>query len=156
MPRVSSTVDVASPYAEVRPLYERADGLLELIPAWLGGEIRAIEGPLEPLAVGSRFDVAVRPFGVGPRLGGTVEIVDRQFDDDGGYIEDVTVDGPFEAWRHRRTLSATSTGTRIVDDIRYRGPPAGRVGALAVPLVLEAVLAYRRHRLHRLFDRGAA
>lgn len=154
MPRLRTAVEVAADYETVRPLYERADGLAALTPGWLHLEFEGIEGPLAPLEPGSRFRVQVRPFGRGPVTDGVVEIVEASFDDDGGHVEDVLVDGPFDGWRHRRTLTPTAAGTRIEDDLAYRRAPAGSLGRLGAPLVLRAVFAERSRRLRRRFGRA--
>lgn len=153
MPRLRSEVTVAAPYETVRPFYERADGLAELSPSFLEFTFESIEGPLEPLEEGSRFETEVRFGGVGPAVTGTVEITDIVFDDSGGFVEDTVIDGPFEFWRHRRSLEGMETGTRIIDDLRYRSPPGGPPGRIGAAVVLDIAFRYRRRRLHRLFGR---
>lgn len=153
MPRVHSVVEVAASYETVRPLYERADGLTALTPSWLNLTFEPLAGPLSPLEAGSKFRVSARPGGAGPTLEGIVEIVEASFEQDGATVTDTVVDGPFEHWRHRRTLTPRPAGTRIEDDLRYRGPPGGPVGSVMAPIVLRAVFAERRRRLHRRFGR---
>lgn len=151
MPRITTSVAVATPYTEVRPLYERADGLDSLTPSMIGLEVSPIEGPLDPLDTGSRFRVSARLFGVGPAAEGVVEITDIDFGEEGGYVEDTVIDGPFESWRHRRTLEAIPDGTRIIDDLRYHGPPGGSIGRLGAPVVLNLMFGYRSRSLRRRF-----
>ncbi len=151
MPRISTSVGVATPYTEVRPLYERADGLDALTPSMIALEVSPIEGPLDPLEVGSRFRVLARILGMGPAAEGVVEITDIDFGEEGGYVEDTVIDGPFESWRHRRTLKAIPGGTRVIDDLRYHGPPGGSIGRLGAPIVLNIMFAYRSWSLRRRF-----
>lgn len=152
MPVIRSSVEVPAEYEAVRPLYERADGLATLTPSWLDLDFEAIEGPLAPLEVGSRFRVTARLAGRGPALDGVVEIAEMTLEDDGGFVEDTLVDGPFDHWRHRRTLTPVSSGTRIEDVLRYRGPPGGSVGHIGAPLVMGLMFIYRRRRLQRVFN----
>lgn len=154
MPRLHSTIEVGSPYERVKPLYERADGLAALTPSFLEFSFEAIEGPLEPLETGSRFRATVRPYGKGPSVSGTVEIVEIEFGDSEGYVEDTVLDGPFDHWRHRRSLKAIQAGTRITDDLHYRASPGGFIGSLGTPWFLSLAFAYRRKRLQTIFGQA--
>ena len=151
MPRIRSSVEVATEYETVRRLYERADGLDTVSPSVLELSFIPIVGPLEPLQRGSRFTVSISPFGIGPMVGGVCEIVEASFDDDGGFIEDQMDDGPFESWRHRRTLEATEYGTHIEDDLSYGGPPLGVLGQFLSSILLTLAFHYRRRRLKELY-----
>lgn len=153
MPRIRSQATVAASYEEVRPLYERADGLDSLTPSVVTLFFEPIAGELDHIERGTRFNVEVSVPIIGTIGRGDVEIVEHTFDDSGGYIEDVVTNGPVDVWHHRRTLQPYNTGTMIIDDLQYRGLPGGLVGELLAPIVLRIGFEYRRRQLYRLFGR---
>ena len=65
---------------------------------------------------------------------------------------DVQVAGPYAFWEHRHLFRETPSGTRIIDEVRYR-LPFGILGRLAHPLVraqLRRIFLYRQEAVSRL------
>lgn len=154
MAHLLASVEVGAPFDEVVSYYDSAAGLLEVTPDWLEPQIETLgSSDNGHLAVGTRVCLTLRPFGVGPRGRLVSEVTSREIGDTTGHIEDVLLDGPFDGWRHRRTFVAIPDGTRLTDDIRYRGPAGGPAGDVAAPLCLRALLGYRHRRLRQRFGR---
>lgn len=155
MPRFEVETTVAGNLEELVAFHTDTAGLVELTPRLFRPHVRMLQGDRRNLRPGAEFVFETRPFGLGPLQRFHAEVVDIERGDDRFVIEDAAVDGPFDRWRHRHRLERTSHGTRIVDEIRYRGPPGGSLGALLAPLALRLLFRYRHRRLLARFGRPA-
>jgi ligand-binding SRPBCC domain-containing protein len=124
---------VDAPFEDVWAFHSTTDGLEALTPAFVRLEVERVTGPdgdpdPDELVAGSRIELSVRPFGVGPRRRVVSVITDRRREDGTGMFRDVMESGPFAEWTHTHRFSAEGEGTRIVDRIEYRlpGGPLGR------------------------------
>lgn len=143
---------IEAPFDAVWQFHATIDGLEALTPEFVNLEIERVVGPdgdTDPgtLEAGSRIEMSVRPFGVGPRQRIVSVITDRHLDDGAGYFRDVMESGPFDEWEHTHQFFADGDGTRLVDRIEYR-LPGGPVGRIASPLakVGFAPMFRNRHR----------
>ena len=57
------------------------------------------------------------------------------------YFRDVQVSGPFGAWAHTHTFTASADATIVCDRVEYQ-PPLGRLGKWLDPLLVRPALAY--------------
>ena len=101
-----------------------------------------------------QIDMAMRPFGVGPRQRWTSVITDREEGDDVAWFRDVMRDGPFPRWRHTHRFRAHGDETVIEDRLVYR-LPLGELGKAAGPLGVvgfEPMFRYRHRRTKELLE----
>lgn len=155
MARFMTSTAVAAPVDEVWDFHDRLDGLADLTSEWLGIEVIPLDGPNAPLEAGTTFEISVDPLGLGPRTvwRGRVTSVRRR--PDRGRFVDVGVDTPFDGWRHVHTVRAVSDGTLVTDELSYRNPPGGRLGAVALRFGVPLGFLDRRRRLTARFGRLA-
>lgn len=59
-------------------------------------------------------------------------------------FEDVQIEGPFAAWRHRHMIEPGENGSLLRDEIDFE-PPLSLIGDLATPLFILP-------RIERMFD----
>ncbi len=144
--------------------------LPRLMPSWQNARIDAATyiAPPPPLhlfpgsdriqaGTGSRITLTIRPVPYSPiRLPWVAVIEDFRWLE--GFC-DVQLRGPFKYWRHCHTITATTTGTKLVDAVEYE-PPFGPLGSLANTLFihrqLEATFAYRHRRTLELLAQPLA
>ncbi|HEX8721346.1 MAG TPA: SRPBCC family protein [Pyrinomonadaceae bacterium] len=133
---VKQSVIRATP-ERVFAFHERPDALRLLTPPW---EPTRVLSAAPDLRGGSLAVVETRLFGLWP-----VRWVARHTAyDPPRSFEDVQVEGPFRAWRHRHTVEPHAEGATLRDEVEYE-PPLGLLGRAAAPLLVEP-------RLRRLFD----
>lgn len=128
---------IEAPLEEVWKFHSTTDGLEALTPDFLRLEIDRIVGPdgeLDPdvLEAGSRIELSIRPFGIGPRQRMTSLITERTSDDGARMFRDVMESGPFAEWEHTHRFFADGSGTRLIDDVSYL-LPGGRLGRALSP-----------------------
>ena len=150
---------VRAPLEDVLAFHSRIDGLVALTPSFMGLEIDAVRGPDgEPdpdvLEVGSRIEMTMRPFGVGPSQRWVSVITERAERDGAAMFRDVMESGPFPVWNHAHRFFADGVETRIVDRVEYE-LPGGSIGRVASPLGrigLEPMFRYRHRRTKELLE----
>ncbi len=142
MPTYRRTTRVPAPIDEVWAFHSTIDGLRALTPDWMNLRIPRVEGPAgEPdpdvLVEGSRIEMSMHPFGIGPRQEWTSVIVDREpageapVDDHASFVDEM-VGGPFRTWEHTHSFYADGEETLLVDSVEYR-LPLGALGDAAGP-----------------------
>lgn len=147
---VKQSVIRAAP-ERVFAFHELPDALARLTPPW--EPTRVLEAAPD-LSVGSVAVVETRLFGLVP-----VRWVARHTAyDPPRMFEDVQVEGPFRAWRHRHTVEPHEKGSVLRDEIDFE-TPLGVLGRMAAPLLVEPRLRRLfeyRHRVTREWCEGAA
>ncbi len=150
---------IDAPFEDVWTFHSTTDGLEALTPDFMRLEIDRVVGPdgnLDPeeLAAGSRIEMSVRPFGVGPRQRIVSVITDRTLEDGAGSFRDVMESGPFAEWEHTHQFFADGGRTRLVDRIEYRlpGGPLGRAVSPFGRLGLGPMFRDRHHRTRQLLE----
>lgn len=164
MPTYRRTTRVPAPIDEVWAFHSTIDGLRELTPDWMRLEIERVEGPdgaVNPdvLVEGSRIQMSMRPFGVGPRQRWESRIVERDPDGDApveasARFVDEMVGGPFRTWNHTHAFHADGDETLLVDTVEYRlpfGPLGDAVGPFA-KVGFEGMFRDRHRRTVARFD----
>lgn len=143
---------VEAPFEEVWAFHATTDGLDALTPGFMNLEIDRVVGPEgesdpEELEAGSRIEMSIRPFGIGPRQRIVSVITDRRLEDGAGSFRDVMESGPFAHWEHTHQFFADGERTRLVDRIEYR-LPGGQLGRAVSPLgrIGLAPMFFDRHR----------
>lgn len=143
---------IDAPFEEVWTFHATTDGLEALTPDFMCLEIEAITGPdgeadPEQLDAGSRIELSVRPFGIGPRRRMVSIITERSREDASAMFRDVMDAGPFAEWEHTHRFLPEGNGTRVVDEVEYQ-LPGGALGRLVSPLgrVGLAPMFLGRHR----------
>lgn len=129
---------VDAPFEEVWAFHSTTDGLEALTPGFMNLEIESVTGPdgeadPEELVAGSRIELSVRPFGVGPRRRMVSVITERERDDGAGMFQDVMEAGPFPEWEHTHSFFADGDATVLADRVEYR-LPGGALGRAVSPL----------------------
>jgi ligand-binding SRPBCC domain-containing protein len=150
---------IDAPFDEVWAFHATTDGLEALTPDFMHLEIETVTGPdgetdPEELGTGSRIEMSVRPFGVGPRQQIVSVITERTLEDGAGSFRDVMESGPFDQWKHTHQFFADGSRTRLVDRVEYR-LPGGRLGRAASPLGrlgLAPMFRDRHRRTRRLLE----
>jgi ligand-binding SRPBCC domain-containing protein len=150
---------IDAPFDEVWAFHATTDGLEALTPDFMHLEIETVTGPdgetdPEELGAGSRIEMSVRPFGVGPRQQIVSVITERTLEDGAGFFRDVMEAGPFDQWKHTHQFFADGSRTRLVDRVEYR-LPGGRLGRAASPLGrlgLAPMFRDRHRRTRRLLE----
>lgn len=151
---------IDAPFEDVWEFHSTTDGLETLTPDFMHLEIDRVVGPEgEPdpdeLEAGSRIQMSVRPFGVGPRQRIVSLITHRSRDEGAGSFRDVMETGPFAEWEHTHEFAADGDGTRLVDRIEYRlpGGPLGRAVSPLGWIGFEPMFRDRHRRTKRLLER---
>ncbi|WP_313695625.1 SRPBCC family protein [Halorarum halobium] len=150
---------VDAPFEEVWSFHSRQSGLESVTPAFMNLRIERVVGPdgeLDPevLEPGTRLEMSVRPFGVGPRQPWTALIRERARGDDQGYFVDTMEEGPFPRWRHTHRFRAEDGGTLVQDEVQYR-LPGGAVGRVLGPFAqvgFEPMFRDRHRRTRALLE----
>lgn len=124
---------VRAPFEDVWAFHSTLDGLEALTPDFMHLEIRTVTGPdgepdPEELVDGTRVELAMQPFGVGPEQSWTTVITERSEDEGRAHFRDVMEDGPFPTWEHTHRFVGDGEGTVITDHVEYHlpGGPLGR------------------------------
>jgi ligand-binding SRPBCC domain-containing protein len=137
MPVYERSTRVEAPLDEVWAFHSRITGLEALTPDFMNLRVERVVGPdgerdPEILVPGTRIEMAMRPFDVGPRQTWTSVITEREEYDGAAYFHDTMEDGPFPEWEHTHLFYADDGGTRVRDRVKYR-LPGGPLGRLAEP-----------------------
>jgi len=150
---------VRAPLDDVWAFHDGVAGLVALTPDWMRMRVERVTGPdgdpdPDVLHVGSRVELSVRPFGVGPRQHTTSEIVARERDGGTAYFRDVMVDGPFPEWEHTHIFYGDGDRTLCRDSLRYRTPggPLAPLGDRAAMPGFEVFFRARHRRLRERFS----
>lgn len=150
---------IDAPFDDVWAFHSTTDGLEALTPAFMRLEIERVTGPdgapdPEELLAGSRIEMSVRPFGVGPRQRIVSRINDRTLGDGSGSFCDVMESGPFAEWEHTHQFFADDDRTRLVDRIEYSlpGGPLGRAVSPLGRIGFEPMFRDRHRRTKRLLE----
>jgi ligand-binding SRPBCC domain-containing protein len=147
---------VRAPLSEVWAFHSRIEGLTAVTPGWMNLRVERIEGPdgepdPEILETGSRIQMSIRPFGIGPRQRWTSRIVERSEADGWARFRDTMEQGPFDRWRHTHQFFADGDETVLVDRVEYELPTAKPLGPLAV-VGFEPMFRYRHRKTKRLLE----
>jgi ligand-binding SRPBCC domain-containing protein len=154
---------VAAPLSEVWTFHSRISGLEALTPSFMNLRVEGVTGPdgepdPEVLEAGSRIDMSMRPFEVGPRQTWTSVVTERREGDGTAMFRDRMEGGPFPEWVHTHRFFADGEETLVVDTVEYR-LPGGPVGEALGPLGwvgFEPMFRYRHRRTRELLEDGAA
>ncbi len=142
---------ISAPPERVFAFHELPDALSRLTPPW---EPTRVLRAAPDLSVGSVAVVETRLFGLVP-----VQWVARHTAyDPPRMFEDVQVEGPFRAWRHRHIVEPHEKGSVLRDEVDFE-TPLGVLGRVAAPLLVEPRLRRLfeyRHRVTREWCEGAA
>ena len=154
---------VDAPLSEVWAFHSRVSGLEALTPSFMNLRVEGVTGPdgdPDPavLEAGSRIDMSMRPFEVGPRQTWTSVITERREGDGTAMFRDRMEGGPFPEWVHTHRFFADGEETLVVDTVEYR-LPGGPVGEALGPLGwvgFEPMFRYRHRRTRERLEDGAA
>ena len=142
--------EVKAPLAEVAAFHDDVKSLAAITPPPVRVKIVRFDAPVH---AGSKviFKLMLGPFGV--TWDGEIDWhVPQQ------YFRDVQQRGPFGAWQHTHSFSATPGGTQVADRVVYQ-PPFGLLGRILDPIVIRPSLKYlffyRAHQTRRLLEKTA-
>ena len=147
---------VEAPFESVWDFHDGIDGLVALTPAFLDLRVEAVRGPEgEPdpdvLEVGAEVDLSMRPVGVGPRIGWTSRITEREHTQEAAHFRDVMVDGPFRRWDHTHRFRSLDGATLVIDHVEY-APPLSPVAVPFSQTGLRLMFGERHRRLRNLLE----
>ena len=150
---------VDAPFEDVWAFHSTTDGLEALTPDFMHLVVESVTGPEgapdpDELEAGSRIELSIRPFGVGPRRRMVSVITERTLDGGAGMFRDVMESGPFAEWEHTHRFFADGSGTRLVDHVAYR-LPGGTLGRAASPfgrIGLDPMFRGRHRTTKRLLE----
>lgn len=159
MPTYTRETRVAAPFDEVWAFHSRVDGLEALTPQFMNLTVEGVYGPdgdpdPEVLEAGSRIELSMRPFGVGPRQTWTSVVTDREEGSGSASFRDVMEGGPFPRWVHTHRFFADGEETIVSDRVEYR-LPGGPIGAALGPLGwlgFEPMFRHRHRETRRLLE----
>jgi len=151
---------VEAPIDDVWAFHSTTDGLESLTPGFMNLEIERVTGPdgedaPDILEAGSRLELSVRPFGIGPRQRMVSVIVDRERTDGAAMFRDIMESGPFPEWEHTHRFFADGDATILSDRVEYR-LPGGSLGRAVSPLGrlgLEPMFRGRHRTTRELLER---
>ncbi|WP_136715405.1 SRPBCC family protein [Halorientalis salina] len=152
-------VRVAAPFDDVWEFHSRVSGLEALTPSWMNLDVESVVGPdgdPDPgiLAVGSRIESSIKPFGIAPQQRWTSVIVEREAGDGSAMFTDEMEGGPFREWQHTHSFYADGDETVVHDRVEYQLPLGSlgrRLGPLAV-VGLEPMFRYRHRQTKQLLE----
>jgi ligand-binding SRPBCC domain-containing protein len=147
---------VNAPLSKIWDFHSRVEGLTAVTPDWMNLRVEYMEGPdgepdPEILETGSRIELSMRPFGIGPRQRWTSRIVERAEGEGWARFRDTMEQGPFDYWRHTHQFFADGDETVLVDRVEYELPVASELGPLAV-VGFEPMFRYRHRETKRLLE----
>jgi ligand-binding SRPBCC domain-containing protein len=131
MPSICFVERYALPPAVVFAFFRRPANVVAVAPADL--PLRLVEAPEAP-AVGERFAVEVRRFGLSRRIETEVLTVEEP-----SRIVERQAQGPFREWVLERRFADCEGGTELTETIAYE-PPGGMLGLMLTPAAVEAEL----------------
>ncbi|MDL0128011.1 SRPBCC family protein [Halobacterium salinarum] len=146
---------VDAPLESVWAFHSTVDGLLALTPEWANLTVEDVVWPQgqrdgDELVAGTRINMAVEPFGLGPRQTWTSVITERATEDDHAYFVDTMENGPFPEWEHTHSFYADGDQTVLRDRVAYE-PPLGGLGAVGAPPVLWGMFRFRHRQTRATF-----
>ena len=129
---------VRAPLDEVWRFHSTVDGLEALTPGFMNLEVRSVTAPdgepdPEVLEAGSRIELSMRLFRVGPRQEWTSVITERTESEGAAMFHDVMEGGPFPTWEHTHRFFDADGATIVSDRVEYQ-LPGGAVGRAVSPL----------------------
>ncbi|MFC6732508.1 SRPBCC family protein [Haladaptatus sp. DYSN1] len=142
MPVFERETRIRAPFEKVWDFHSRVEGLEAVTPDWMDLTIESVTGPdgeadPEILDTGTRIEMSLQPFGIGPKQRWTSVITKRKEADGEAMFEDIMERGPFPRWVHTHSFSRDGEETILHDRVEYELPggdlgkavsPASRIG----------------------------
>ena len=152
MYRLTTSLVLPLPRAEVFPFFADADNLGRITPPELGFRIVTPQ----PIAMrpGALIDYRLSRFGVPMKWRTLISAWEPPY----RFVDEQLV-GPYATWHHTHTFTEVPGGTRVDDEVRY-ALPLGALGRLTHPIVrlqLGRIFSHRQRTVWRLLvdARGA-
>src|SRR4051794_40553727 len=131
MPTIRFVERYPLPPAVVFAFFRRPADVVAVAPPDAG--ISFVEGPDAP-AVGERFSVEVRRFGLSRRIDTEVTAVEEP-----SLLAERQTQGPFREWTLERRFAVIDGCTELTETITFE-PPGGLLGLMLTPAAVEADL----------------
>ncbi|ELZ85108.1 hypothetical protein C453_11020 [Haloferax elongans ATCC BAA-1513] len=159
MPVYQRRTRVDAPLEAVWEFHSDISGLEALTPGWMNLEIEGVRGPdgeetPDELVAGTEIEMAMQPFGVGPRQRWTSRILDRDENETTAWFRDDMVGGPFSRWVHTHRFTADGDETLVEDRVEYQLPfgPLGGVAGVFGDIGFEPMFRDRHRRTKQLLE----
>jgi hypothetical protein len=148
MGRLTASLFVPRPHAEVFSFFAEAGNLQRITPPWVDFRI-VTPLPIE-MAVGTLIDYRLKVHGVpvGWRTEITVWDPPHQF-------VDVQMKGPYRRWIHTHRFRAVDGGTAVADDVDFSAPGGWLVERLFVARDVRAIFEHRQRAILEAFGVAA-
>lgn len=159
MPTYHRETWIDAPLDEVWEFHSQIEGMTSVTPEFMNLRVESMTGPdgeddPEILEKGTRIEMSMRPFDVGPRQSWTSVITEREEGDEKAYFRDVMEDGPFPRWEHTHRFFEDDGETLVSDRVEYE-LPFGEVGEFLAEfgeLGFEPMFRARHRKTKRLLE----
>lgn len=144
MGRLTTSLLVPRPHAEVFTFFAEAGNLQRITPPWV--DFRIVTPPPIEMRAGTLIDYRLKVHGVpvGWRTEITVWDPPHQF-------VDVQLKGPYRRWVHTHRFRAVAGGTQVDDEVDFTVPGGWLVERLFVARDLRAIFQHRQRAILDVF-----
>jgi ligand-binding SRPBCC domain-containing protein len=140
MGRLSTSLFVPRPHADVFAFFADAANLQRITPPWV--DFRIVSPlPIE-MRVGARIDYRLKVHGVPVRWRSAISSWDPPH-----MFVDEQLEGPYRQWVHTHRFRAAPGGTQVGDEVDFRAPLGWAVERLFVQRDVRAIFLHRQQAI---------
>jgi len=139
-----ATLWVPRPIEEVFRFFSQPENLQTLTPANMKFHLLD-EGPIE-MREGLELSYKLRVKGIPIRWTSRITKWEPPF-----AFGDIQLKGPYNIWDHTHTFERDGSGTRVIDDVKYRAPGFRWMERYLVRPDIQRIFAFRHKTLETMF-----
>ena len=140
MGRLSTSLFVPRPHAEVFAFFADAANLQRITPPWV--DFRIVSPPPIEMRVGARIDYRLKVHGVPIRWQSAISSWDPPH-----VFVDEQLEGPYRRWVHTHRFRAVPGGTDVEDEVDFAAPFGWLVERLFVERDVRAIFLHRHQAI---------